>query len=169
MSTFIIFGNLEKPFKRMADTVNALYPRLPKPVIIQAGANVAYFDPALEDLQVFSTCSYDHFSEYIAGAELVITHGGVGATKESILTGLRPAVFVRQYSKGEHIDDHQADWCDLLFADNLAVRCDGPDDLQSYLVSGQFKQIDFAAGERLFNCDALKADLHAYIHSVVGH
>lgn len=167
MSTFVIFGNLEKPFTRMAEAVNALLPSLPKPVIIQAGANAAYFHSGMEGLEVFETCSYAHFSELIAGAELVITHGGVGAAKESIQRGLRPAVFVRQHNKNEHIDDHQVEWCELLFAEGLALECIDSDSLKVFLASGQFKQHDLSAGERFFNCDALKADLHQYIHSVI--
>lgn len=167
MSTFIIFGNLEKPFVRMADAVNSVLPSLPKPVIIQAGANLAYFHSGLHGVEIFKTCSYAHFSEFIAGAELVITHGGVGAAKESILNGLRPAVFVRQHRRNEHIDDHQMEWCNLLFAEGLAQECVDAESLKAFLISGKFKQDDSSAGMRFFNCDALKADLHQYIYSVI--
>lgn len=168
MATFIVFGNLDTPFKRMADAINAMYTMLPKPVVIQAGSNIDYFSSDLNGVHAFKTCSYEKFTEYINGSELVIIHGGVGASKESILTGLRPAVFVRKHSKGEHIDDHQADWCDLLFSKNLAACCEDESDLKKYLESGHFKQNDISVGERFFNCDALKGDLYKYINNVLG-
>lgn len=167
MGTFIVFGNLDTPFKRMADAVNSIYSILPKPVIIQAGANMNYFNSAANGIHVFKTCSYEHFTKCIYNAELVIIHGGVGASKESILTGFRPAVFVRQYSKAEHIDDHQVDWSDLLFTRDLAVRCEDGRDLEKYLKSRNYRQHDISAGERFFNCNALKNDLHEYINSVI--
>jgi UDP-N-acetylglucosamine transferase subunit ALG13 len=151
----------------MAEAVNAVLPSLPKPVIIQAGANAAYFHSGLGEVEVFETCSYAHFSELVVSAELVITHGGVGAAKESINSGLRPAVFVRQHSKNEHIDDHQVEWCNLLFAQGLAQECVDSESLEAFLANGQFKQYDLSVGLRFFNCDALKADLHQYIHSVI--
>ena len=116
MATFVIFGNHDQKFKRMATAINNLFFLLPKPVIIQAGVNTSFFNLSNEGLIIFEKCSYTDFTKYISESDLIITHGGVGALKESILLDFYPAVFVRQGVQKEHVDDHQVDWCNLIFS-----------------------------------------------------
>lgn len=163
MSSFVVFGNLERKFERMAIAIKENYDSFPKPLFIQAGINFNFFENAPSDIIVFRSCSYSDFSEYILNSELVVTHGGVGTIKESMFAGLKPAVFVRYGSKNEHIDNHQVDWCNLLFEADLALKVDCPKDLNDYLIKKEFKQKKIDAVKSFFDDKKLKQSLHGYI------
>jgi UDP-N-acetylglucosamine transferase subunit ALG13 len=98
---------------------------------------------------------------------VVITHGGTGTIQAAVSRGLRPAVFVRHGSRGEHIDDHQVDWCGALFETGLAAEMHDGDSLREYLAAGQFLQPDMEAARKFFDCSALRADLHQRIRNMV--
>jgi UDP-N-acetylglucosamine transferase subunit ALG13 len=168
MSTFVAFGNLEREFGRMAGAVLSARDAMPQPVVIQAGANRAAFGQAPTYVTAFSTCDFDRFDRLIAEATVVITHGGVGTIRSAVLRGLRPAVFVRQRALGEHIDDHQGEWCQRVFAAGLGVQVHDEASLRHYLAGGQFTHQDDAAARAFFDCSALRTDLHKTIRAFLA-
>jgi UDP-N-acetylglucosamine transferase subunit ALG13 len=167
MSSFVIFGNLERPFERMAAAIKETYELFPKPLIIQAGANYGLFTDTPADIEVFHHCSFSDFSQFIQSASVIVTHGGVGAVKEAVLSGMRPAVFVRQGSRGEHIDNHQVDWCDLLFATQIAAKMWDARDLRKFLTNEVHRQQDMIAAHEFFDETKLKSAIHAFVHNAV--
>jgi UDP-N-acetylglucosamine transferase subunit ALG13 len=167
MSSFVIFGNLERPFERMVAAIEEVYELFPKPLIIQAGANYDLFGRAPADIEVFRHCSFVDFSQFIQNSSVIVTHGGVGAVKEAVLSGLHPAVFVRQGSRGEHIDDHQVDWCDSLFAAQLASRMWDARDLLAFLTNGSHHQQDMITARNFFDETMLKSAVHTFIYNAV--
>jgi len=57
----------------------------------------------------------------IAGADLVVTHAGMGATLDALDAGRCPVVVPRRQAHGEQIDDHQVQLADELARRELAV------------------------------------------------
>jgi UDP-N-acetylglucosamine transferase subunit ALG13 len=63
------------------------------------------------------TCSGSQFLEVsplsalLDTAEVIICHGGPGSISEAWARGRRPIVVPRLARLGEHVDDHQADFC----------------------------------------------------------
>ncbi len=168
MSTFIVFGNLERPFVRMVQSVLACYELLPTPIFVQAGINLQFFEDRIPGSSLFKTCSFTEFSDYMHNAELVISHGGVGAVKESIFAGLRPAVFVRRFDLKEHIDDHQVDWCNLLFRKDLAAKINDLRDLKTFIESRNFTLKNPEVASRFFDESRIKCAVSNSVRRFLG-
>lgn len=65
----------------------------------------------------------ESFEKCINGAELVITHGGVG-TILSALKAEKPVIVIPRLSKyGEHIDDHQLEIAEAFERKGLIICC----------------------------------------------
>jgi UDP-N-acetylglucosamine transferase subunit ALG13 len=161
--TFIAFGNLERTFPRMVSAIVKAYHVLPQPVIIQAGPNLLAFK-SLPGVKVFRSCSSADFSGYVESANLLIIHGGVGASMEAILAGRRPAIFVRRANLDEHIDEHQADWCNILFENDLAIHATECSSLLDFVIQGKFRLENIDAAAELFDDSKLRRALHAEIN-----
>jgi UDP-N-acetylglucosamine transferase subunit ALG13 len=168
MSTLVAFGNLERPFDRMAECVLREIASMPRPVVIQAGHNLALFSRVPSFVTVFPTCGFERFGQLIAQASAVITHGGAGTIHAAASNGLRPAVFVRRGDLGEHIDNHQVEWCQRVFAAGVAEEMHDHESLRKYLSQGMFVQSDMAAARAFFDCSAMRADLQRYIRSILA-
>ena len=163
MTSFVIFGNLERPFHRMATSIEENLAMFPKPLVIQAGANIEVFSNIPSDVEVFSLCPFKQFDEIVRGSTVIVTHGGVGSIKSAVLTGKRPAVFVRCGSLGEHIDDHQVEFCASVFRAGLAVEIHDSEGLNRFLARGRFALEDGAAGSTFFDDSKLRDEVQAYI------
>jgi UDP-N-acetylglucosamine transferase subunit ALG13 len=50
----------------------------------------------------------------LAGADVVICHGGPGTIAEAWSRGHLPIVVPRRHRLGEHVDDHQVEFCGML-------------------------------------------------------
>jgi len=168
MSTLVAFGNLERPFGRMAMSVLGELAALPRPVIIQAGVNHASFRNMPPYVTVFPTCGFEEFEQLVTDATAVVTHGGAGTIHLAVSNGLLPAVFVRNGDMGEHIDNHQVEWCQSLFAAGLGVEMRDSGSLRHFLVRRQFAQADEVAARKFFDCSGLRADLHGYIRATLA-
>jgi UDP-N-acetylglucosamine--N-acetylmuramyl-(pentapeptide) pyrophosphoryl-undecaprenol N-acetylglucosamine transferase len=72
----------------------------------------------------------DALRQAFRDADVVITHGGVGSALVALSEGKVPIVLARRANRGEHIDDHQLEVCELLADRGLAV-CADPDELSS--------------------------------------
>lgn len=168
MSTLVAFGNLERPFDRMARCVLQELNAMPGPVVIQAGASHLLFRDVPSHVSVFQTCGFDEFERLVRSARVVITHGGAGTIHAAVSCGLRPAVFVRQGILGEHIDNHQVEWCETLFSAGLGEKMLDRDSLGRYLAKGEFMQRDCREALKFFDSSVLRADLHGYIRAVLA-
>jgi len=60
----------------------------------------------------------------MASADLVITHAGVGSVLACLECGKVPVILPRSAARGEHVDDHQLEFAELVDARGLAVSAD---------------------------------------------
>lgn len=110
-SIVILVGTDHHAFQRAvewADRRSETHPQ--DKVFIQYGRTTA---PKRADGAAF--LSPAEMREAVAGADVVITHGGPGTISDARSGGHLPIVFPRDPQHGEHVDDHQqrfAAWCD---------------------------------------------------------
>jgi UDP-N-acetylglucosamine transferase subunit ALG13 len=103
LSTFVLVGNVRRPFTRLLTAVAANAPALPQPVTVQHGHTPFNSDtcrgiPFLE---------MSEFEKLIAESQLVVAHAGVGGIFQALQAGKVPVVVPRRRDLSEHIDDHQ--------------------------------------------------------------
>jgi UDP-N-acetylglucosamine transferase subunit ALG13 len=109
-SIVMLVGTDHHAFQRAVDWADRRTESHPQDkVFIQYGRTSA---PARADGAAF--LSPAEMREAVAGADVVITHGGPGTISDARSGGHLPIVFPRDPQHGEHVDDHQqrfAAWC----------------------------------------------------------
>ncbi|MCZ2822744.1 glycosyltransferase [Modestobacter sp. VKM Ac-2977] len=117
--TFVTVGSHDEAFDRLLEAVDDAADRqvLPGPLHVQFGVSgrttrhgetAAYVTPR-------------EFAERMAGAAVVVTHGGAGAMATALRNGIAPVVMPRRAELGEHVDDHQVELTDLLARLDMVV------------------------------------------------
>lgn len=114
---FISLGTI-KPY-RFDRAIHALQRTIPHDVEVrlQHGCTTGTYPHWISK----ETISTAEFNENIEWADLVILHAGVGSALNILDRGKVPVLLVREASRGEHVDDHQAQIAKALSDRNLAV------------------------------------------------
>ncbi|MCD8117254.1 MAG: multidrug MFS transporter [Oscillospiraceae bacterium] len=106
---FVTVGTHEQQFNRLVQCVDELREKqvITEDVVIQTGFST--YEPR------FCTWSkifpYQQMVKYIEEASIVITHGGPSSFIMPLQIGKIPIVVPRQKKFGEHVNDHQLDFC----------------------------------------------------------
>jgi len=166
MGTVVVFGNSPRSFKRLAVIIESVRHLLPKPIVIQAGADVNILLNIENECRLFSTVDSVEFRKILEASDVIICHAGVGVTKQVLELGKRPFVIARKSNLQEHIDDHQAEWAEFLNRRNLINRFDTVQELMSKLQSCSY-QVDPANIRSFFERKDTKADLYLAIREIV--
>ena len=103
--TFVTVGNAVPGFNRLMEAIERLNEEglLEKPVVVQHGNSTKI----PRDCTSVSSLSHDEFGKYVAGASLIITHGGAGSIGRCLQAGKKPIVVPRRKRFGEVVNDHQ--------------------------------------------------------------
>jgi UDP-N-acetylglucosamine--N-acetylmuramyl-(pentapeptide) pyrophosphoryl-undecaprenol N-acetylglucosamine transferase len=119
VGTFVTVGSHDVGFDRMLAAVDQAAGEglLPHPVHVQRG--VSTYTP--EHGTFVDFVSPEEFASRVAGAAVVVTHGGAGAIGTALRAGRRPLVFARDPARGEHVDAHQRELVDRLSELGLVV------------------------------------------------
>lgn len=106
---FVSVGTHEQPFDRLLRQLDLLKERgqLQEAVFIQSGYST--YQPQHCDWAPF--CSYQEMVRRTQEAHIVITHGGPSSFMLPIHMGKIPIVVPRQAQYGEHVNDHQLEFC----------------------------------------------------------
>ncbi len=106
---FVTVGTHEQPFDRLIQEVDRLRGEgiIAEEVVIQTGYST-YEPKYCKWKKLFP---YEEMNEYMAAAEIVITHGGPASFITPLQMGKIPIVVPRQKRYGEHVNDHQLEFC----------------------------------------------------------
>lgn len=105
---FVTVGTHEQPFDRLIDAVDALVANktIQEEVFVQYG-----YSKTPVYCGSSSMLPYDEMVRFMREARIVITHGGPSSFVMSLQNGKVPIVVPRQKKFGEHINDHQLEFC----------------------------------------------------------
>lgn len=106
---FVTVGTHEQPFDRLVKCIDKLKEvgTVSEEVIIQSG----YCTYKPEYCIWKKSFSYKEMESNIANARIVITHGGPSSFIAPLQLGKTPIVVPRKHEFGEHINNHQVDFC----------------------------------------------------------
>lgn len=109
---FVTVGTHEQPFDRLVKAMDDLKREnlISADVFMQSG--YCTYTPRFCDYAGF--IGFNEMLERMAGAEIIITHGGTGSVMLALYHKKIPLVMPRQKRYGEHIDDHQVHFCRMM-------------------------------------------------------
>jgi len=109
---FVTVGTHEQPFDRLIRAVDHLKKEgtITENVFIQSG--YSDYSPVYCDWE--KMIRHAQMQEKIREARLVITHGGPASVMDVIVAGKSPIVVPRQVAYGEHVDNHQVNFCRFM-------------------------------------------------------
>lgn len=121
--TFVAAGTHGQPFDRLVAMVETAMDAglLPEPVVVQAPTSRASRGAA----EVVPRLPAEELRRRIAGAEVVISHGGAGILSLALRSGRMPIVLARRRAHREHVDDHQVGMVAALQRRGLVVSLEG--------------------------------------------
>lgn len=106
---FVTVGTHEQQFDRIVKCIDELKKKgiVNEQVVIQTG--FSNYEPQFcEWKKLFS---YQEMVQYVQNARVVITHGGPSSFIMPLQIGKIPVVVPRQKNYGEHVNNHQVDFC----------------------------------------------------------
>ncbi len=111
---FVTVGTHEQPFDRLIREVDRLKGEgiIIEEVVMQTG----YSTCVPKHCKWKKLFSYEEMNEYMAVAGIVITHGGPASFITPLQMGKIPIVVPRQKQYGEHVNDHQLEFCKAVEA-----------------------------------------------------
>ena len=114
VKAFVTVGLERLPFSRLLAFVNqAVECKLLSPDSLVQHGHTVFPSPKCRDVDFLP---FSRMQEAIEKAELVITHAGVGSILLSLNAGRMPIVVPREGSRGEHVDDHQVEFAEVMDA-----------------------------------------------------
>ena len=127
MSSFVCVGNAVQPFTRLLDAVDRLAVKLPQPVVVQFGAAENWEGINCEGVDFLGMHEFEKHAEE---SLVTIMHAGAGSIIHALQAGKVPVIVPRRFSNGEHVDDHQVEFCRQLANEPRVVVCDDIADLE---------------------------------------
>ena len=106
---FVTVGTHEQQFNRLIRQIDELKEEgvITSDVFIQVG--FSDYQPRFCRWERF--LSYDEMNNLMEKADIIITHGGPATFMNVIANGKKPVVVPRRKKFGEHVNDHQLDFC----------------------------------------------------------
>ncbi|WP_270333578.1 glycosyltransferase [Ligilactobacillus acidipiscis] len=104
---FVTVGTHEQPFNRLVKKMDLIAKDLNEKVIIQSGYST--YMPKYATFKKFM--DYENIKKNYNNARIIITHGGPSSFLDAIQLGKIPIVVPRQKKYGEHINNHQVEFC----------------------------------------------------------
>lgn len=120
---FVTLGTQRQSFKRLLEEIENCTILKNEEIIAQVG----YTKYESENIKMVDFMDSEQFNNYMASAEFVITHGGVGSIFTALLNNKKVIAMPRLKKYGEHVDNHQIEICEKL-ADLNHIVYYNPDD-----------------------------------------
>ncbi len=115
----VTVGSTLFPFQRMTTLVEHLAHFIPakEKIIYQYGHAAPHFLDTKIDAHAF--LPHATLIRYMRLSNIIICHGGPATIYQALSFGKIPWVLPRKAQFGEHLNDHQMDFSDFMFAHNL--------------------------------------------------
>lgn len=109
---FVTVGTHEQQFNRLVEEIDRLKAEgiIQTDVFIQIG--FSDYRPKYCEWKRF--LSYDEMNNFIKRADTIVTHGGPATFMNVIANGKIPVVVPRRKKYGEHVNDHQLEFCNRI-------------------------------------------------------
>ncbi|MGO5070053.1 glycosyltransferase [Roseburia faecis] len=109
---FVTVGTHEQPFNRLVQKIDQLKKDgiIEEEVFIQTGFST--YEPKY--CQWSKLIPYEDMVQYVEKARIVITHGGPASFIMPLQIRKIPIVVPRQKQFGEHVNDHQMEFCKIV-------------------------------------------------------
>lgn len=119
MKAFVTLGLDRKPFTRLLELVDEAVERnlLDRDSLVQRG-HTPY---STENFRVVDFLPFTEMLQATKEADLVITHAGVGSALLCLNAGRIPLLMPREGKRGEHVDDHQIEFAEVMVRRSKAI------------------------------------------------
>lgn len=158
MKVFVVFGNMDRDFKSLTDSLNSISHL--SEVYVQSGySNVPKFN---NNWQIFDFIDRELFLDLIRSSDIIISHAGVGIISESLRFNKKPIIIARRKKYNEHTNDHQYEFLNQYAKDNIFNVFKSGEELLSLIES----QVYLNKPSRRFitNLTPMKEDLYNYLN-----
>jgi UDP-N-acetylglucosamine transferase subunit ALG13 len=124
---FVTVGTHEQPFDRLVKEVDRLVEKglITEPVFMQIGYSL--YQPRMCEYTKF--LKFNDMVDRMAKARVIITHAGPSSIMLALYKGKIPIVMPRQKEYGEHVDNHQMNFCSKLKDIGRIIAAFNSDDL----------------------------------------
>ena len=131
----VTLGTNDKPFTRLLDAVEAAIAQgiIQEEVIVQAGFTRYKSDR----MKVIDYIDREQFADYLAKADLLITHGGAGTIMTGLNQGKRILAAARLSAYGEHVNDHQIQLLEAFESKGYLIYMKDLKELGTYLAQAR--------------------------------
>ncbi|HFR3539344.1 TPA: glycosyltransferase [Streptococcus suis] len=137
---FVTVGTHEQQFNRLIKEIDLLKKNgsITDEIFIQTGFST--YEPKYCKWK--NLLSYSEMEDYMLKADIVVTHGGPASFMDAMSKGKATIVVPRQKKYGEHINDHQIEFCKKIVEKGyeLTVIKD-VSDLKNYLNKSNIQQV----------------------------
>ncbi len=131
---FVTVGTHEQQFNRLLECIDTMKRNneIPDDVVIQTG--FCTYKPT--HCQWAKLLPYQQMEDNVQNARIVITHGGPSSFIMPLQRGKIPIVVPRQKQYGEHVNDHQMDFC-IAVAERFGniIVADNNDELRNAIIN----------------------------------
>ncbi len=107
---FVTVGTHEQQFNRLIKFMDDWATVHDEEVVIQSGYST-YKPSKAKSNKIYA---YDEMKSYVKDARVVITHGGPSSFIAPLQIGKIPIVVPRRKEFGEHVNNHQVDFCNIV-------------------------------------------------------
>lgn len=153
---FVTLGTQDKQFKRLLDYCEAL--KTDEKIIVQAGLTEYHSDK----MDIRSFIDQEDFEKFIAEADVLITHGGVGTIINALNQNKVVIACPRLSKYHEHHNDHQVEIVDEFERRGLILALRENDDLAEVLEKAKI----FKPGKYISNTANFVQKLDEYLGSL---
>ena len=131
MKAFVTLGLDRKPFTRLLELVDEAVDRnlLSRDSLIQRG----HTPFSTSNFRVVDFLPFTEMLQAVKEADLVITHAGVGSVLLCLNAGRIPLIMPREGTRGEHVDNHQVEFAEVMASHGKARAAFNDKDFFAYL------------------------------------
>ncbi len=127
----VTLGTQDKQFPRLLKAVQKAVDDgvINDRVVVQAGHTEFHSG----NMEIFDFIPNDRFASYLAEADMIITHGGVGTIMTALKAGKKILGAARLQQYGEHQNDHQTQLLEAFDEKGYLIYMKELDDIAPYL------------------------------------